>query len=168
MWSAFWHEFSWGFETAEHVMRQKRFDILGFPRLCLIILNKNLTFYSVNLTFYSVVKVCNNNAHIIDLHFDMNLAVLSVLLISKLLEYGMHQRVFDILGIQCLVWLFWTKNLTFYSKMISFRRIVDFHRKYLKYVDTYHVWMLQTANEVPRSTFTTLKIISVPVRNLKT
>ena len=56
-------------------MRQKMFDIFGFPRLCLIILNKNLTFYSVNLTFYSVVKVCNNNVQIIiDLHFDMNLA----------------------------------------------------------------------------------------------
>ena len=77
----------------QRVMRQKMFDTLGFSRLCLIILNKNLTFYSVNLTFYSVVKVCKNNVHIIiDLHFDMNLAVLSVLLISKLLEYGMHQK----------------------------------------------------------------------------
>ena len=62
-----------GFEIVERVMRQKSLTFLGFPSSCLIIVNKNLTFYSVNLTFYSVVKVCNNNVHIIiDLHFDMN------------------------------------------------------------------------------------------------
>ena len=79
-----------------------RFGSLVCPFCC---------FWLKNLTFYSVVKVCNNNVHIIiDLYFDMNLAVLSVLLISKRLEYGMHQRVFDIFGIQCLVWLFEQKT----------------------------------------------------------
>ena len=144
---------------------------LGFPSSCLIIVNKNLTFYSVNLTFYSVVKVCNNNVRYILLlicilthEFSCTVCIIDLETVGvwdapKSLWYFRD-------SMSC--WLFWTKNLTFYSKMISFRRIVDFHRKYLKYVDTYHVWMLQTANEVPISTFTTLKMITITVRNRKT